>query len=270
MVNGPVACLALAVALLCLPRPVAAGRILRLRPAGAARQMMPSVSGAVWVAVLSAAAGTLLGGPGGGVAGFLVAVTVHRRRTARRADTDAASTAAELAGAVARMSDELAAGAHPAAVLAGTTADGPRAQAVLGPAAAASRLGDDVPHALRCGADRRQEVRADVERLAAAWGLADRHGVPLAQLLGGVQADMRWRLQFTGRVRAELAGPRSTALVLTALPALGLALGQLVGAEPLAVLRGGLIGQVLLVVGVVLGAAGVAWSEAIMRSAVPR
>ena len=270
MVSAPVACVALAAALLCLPRPPAAARMFRLQPAGAARWTVTRVSGAVWGAVLAVVLGGVIGGPGGGVAGFLVAVTVRRRRATNRADADVASTAGELAAAVSRMSDELAAGAHPAAALAGISADGPRARDVLGPAAAASRLGDDVPHALRNGAGRRPEVRADVDRLAAAWALADRHGVPLAELLRGTQADLRWRVQFTGRVRAELAGPRSTALVLTALPALGLALGQLVGAEPLAVLRTGLLGQGLLVTGVALGAGGMAWSEAIMRSAVPR
>jgi tight adherence protein B len=57
--------------------------------------------------------------------------------------------------------------------------------------------------------------------------------------------------------------------VLTALPGLGLGLGQLLGADPLGVLRGGLLGQALLVVGSGLAAAGLAWSERIVRAAVP-
>jgi len=214
--------------------------------------------------------GLLVAGPGGAAAGLLIAATIRRQRRARRTEAAVAGTTGELAAAVARMADELAAGAHPAAALVGTEADGPRARDVLAPAAAASRLGDDVPRALRRGAERRPEVRADVERLAAAWLLSDRHGVPLAELLAGAQADLRWRLQFAARVRAELAGPRATAVVLTALPVLGLALGQLVGADPLGVLRGGLLGQALLVAGVALGVAGMVWSEQILRAAVPR
>ena len=41
-------------------------------------------------------------------------------------------------------------------------------------------------------------------------------------------------------------------------------------ADPVGVLRGGLLGQALLVTGVALAAAGVAWSEQILRAAVPR
>ena len=70
--------------------------------------------------------------------------------------------------------------------------------------------------------------------------------------------------------RAQLAGPRATATVLTALPALGIALGELVGAGPLAVLRSGVLGQLLVVVGVGLAATGAVWTERILRGAVPR
>jgi tight adherence protein B len=139
----------------------------------------------------------------------------------------------------------------------------------LGPAAAAARLGDGVASALRRGAAGRPEIGADVERIAVAWSLAERHGVPLAELLARAHDDIRWRVRFGATVRAQLAGPRATASVLTALPLLGIALGQLVGADPIAVLRSGVLGQVMLVVGVALAAAGVTWSEQILRSAVP-
>ena len=103
-----------------------------------------------------------------------------------------------------------------------------------------------------------------------AWSLAERHGIPLADLLAGVHDDIRWRVRFGAGVRAELAGPRATAGVLTALPALGVGLGQLMGADPIGVLRGGVLGQALLVVGVGLIGAGRAWTEQILRRAVPR
>ena len=263
-----VACTALAAAALCLPTPATA-RMAALWPASSHSRWRPRPSVAVPVAV-GVVLGVVSAGPGGGVAGLLVSDMVRRRRRARRISTARADAAGELAAAVSRMADELTAGAHPAAALAGGTADGPRAQAILAPAAAASLLGDDVPLALRRGAAQRPEIRGDVERVAAAWALAERHGVPLAELLASAQADLRWRLAFSARVQAELAGPRATATVLTALPILGLALGQLIGADPLGVLRAGLLGQTLLVVGVGLCAAGVAWSEQILRSAVPR
>jgi tight adherence protein B len=200
---------------------------------------------------------------------MLVAVTVRRRQARRRAAGAAAAAAAQLADAVSRITEELRAGSHPAAALAGVRADGPLARGILTPAAAAARLGDNVAAALRRGAVERPGISADVERIAVAWSLAERHGIPLAELLGSAHHDIRWRVRFGATVRAQLAGPRTTAHVLTALPLLGLGLGQVVGADPVAVLRGGVLGQVLLVVGVALVAAGSAWSEHILRSAVP-
>lgn len=263
------ACAVLAAAVLCLPPPAAVARLGALRPGPVATWSWRAPGAAVPL-LAGGGLGLVLAGPGGAVAGLLVAATVRHRRAARRREAVTAGTAGELAAAVHRMADELAAGAHPATALGGTSADGPRARALLAPAAAASRLGDDVPQALRRGAEHHPEVRAEVERLAAAWALSDRGGVPLAELLAGAGADLGQRVRFAARVRAELAGPRATALVLTALPTLGLALGQLVGADPLGVLRGGLLGQALLVVGVALAAAGVAWTEQILRAAVPR
>ena len=264
------AALALAAAVLCLPGPDGRARATALWtvPVGAGTERRWPVR--VLVPSLAAGAGFVLAGPAGALAGALVALLVRKRRRATRETTAAGTATTELAAAVGRIADELAAGAHPAAALAGTDADGPAARALLAPAAEASRLGDDVPGALLRTAGRTGARLADVERLAAAWTLAERHGVPLAGLLDGVRRELEWRVRFAARVRAELAGPRATAAVLTGLPLLGIGLGQLVGADPLAVLRSGLLGQALLVGGVGLGAAGVAWSDRILRGAVPR
>ena len=192
----------------------------------------------------------------------------------------ASATSDQLADAVRRMTDELRAGSHPVAVLTGVEADGPLARELLSGAATAARLGDGVPTALRragagsaVGATGRAgdgQVRADIERIAVAWSLAERHGIPLAGLLARAHEDIRWRVRFGATVRAQLAGPRATAGILSALPALGLGLGQLIGADPIGVLRGGVLGQLLLVAGIALAAAGMAWSEHILRSAVPQ
>ena len=206
----------------------------------------------------------------GGLAGALVVVTGWRRRARRRTAAAAAAASDQLAAALGRMVDELRAGQHPAAVLDGAGADGPRAAELLATAATAAALGDGIPDALRSTAARRSDVATDLERVALAWSVAERHGVPLADLLARTQQDIRWRTRFGAAVRAQLAGPRATASVLTALPALGLGLGQLVGADPIGVLRAGVLGQALLVLGVGLAAAGMAWSERILRSAVPR
>lgn len=264
----PFACLAAAAALVCLPGSIARARIRGLwPPPPAGRYWRPRAAGPV---LLSAFTGFLAAGPGGAIAAALLAATARSRHRARRSARTAGAVAEELADAVQRMAEELRSGSHPTAALTGATADGPLARGVLGPAAAAARLGDDVPAALRRTGAERPELARDVERIAAAWTLAERHGIPLAALLGAAQHDIRWRVRFSRTVAAQLAGPRATATVLTTLPALGLGLGQLMGADPVGVLRGGMLGQVLIVVGVGLAAAGSAWTEQILRTAVPR
>ncbi|MHA6619497.1 type II secretion system F family protein [Pseudonocardia sp. DLS-67] len=267
MVNTAAACAAVAAAVACAPPPAAVARFAALWPVPRSRRARwPHLVGPV----VGALAGAVLAGVGGGLAGALAALVFRHRRAGRRAALDKAMAAEQLAAAVARITDELRAGSHPAAALAGTDADGPHARAVLAPAAVAAGLGDGIVPALRRGGAGRPEIGADVERIATAWSLAERHGIPLADLLGRAHEDIRWRVRFAATVRAQLAGPRATAAVLTSLPLLGIGLGQLIGAEPLGVLRGSPLGQVLLVVGVALLAAGSAWSERILGSAVPR
>jgi tight adherence protein B len=268
VVSASAACAALAAAIACVPPPHAAARFAALWPAP--RSERPRWRGLVGPVVLGGLGGAALAGVGGALAGALAALVVRQRQAGRRSAQHVAAAAEQLAAAVARITDELRAGSHPAAALAGSHADGPLARSVLAPAAVAARLGDGVAPALRRGSASRPETSADVERIATAWALAERHGIPLADVLARAHEDIRWRVRFGSTVRAQLAGPRATAAVLTALPVLGIGLGQLIGADPIGVLRAGPLGQVLLVVGVALMAAGSAWSERILDSAVPR
>jgi len=264
------ACLALALAVLCAPAAPAAGRWGGIWPDPRRHRRSPTPLTRVAPALLGGIAGLVAVGPGGAVAGAAAVALVRRRRAQQLADAAAAAGAAELAEALRRLTDELRAGAHPADALDGVTGDGPRARAVLAPAAVAARLGDGVPGALERAAAAHPGEARDLVRVARAWALADRHGVPLADLLGNVGDELRWRVRFGAQVRALLAGPRATAGVLTALPALGLGFGALVGADPVGVLRDGLVGQSLLVLGTALTAVGVVWTERILHSAVPR
>lgn len=59
-----------------------------------------------------------------------------------------------------------------------------------------------------------------------------------------------------------MAGARASAAILGYLPVLGVVLGQLVGARPVAFLLGG-SGGVLAVVGVSLVCAGLLWADRI-------
>jgi tight adherence protein B len=213
-------------------------------------------------------AGFLIAGTGGLIAATVLVLVVRRRRHARSLDATATATSGEVADALRRITDELRAGAHPAAALTGARGDGPLAAAVLADAAAAARLGDDVPRALRRVAAQCPGVAADLLRIAGSWSLAERHGVPLADLLDRARSDIAWRVGYARRVQAQLAGPRATAVVLSVLPGLGLLLGQLLGADPVGVLRDGALGQTLLVTGVGLATAGFTWCDRILRTAV--
>lgn len=106
-----------------------------------------------------------------------------------------------------------------------------------------------------------------LDGFARMCAMGESHGIALAELIGQYQqrlADKRRHRQATS---ASLQGPQTTALVLTALPLAGLALGGAMGARPFALLFGGGIGGLLLILGVALSCGGFAWSQAIMRKA---
>jgi tight adherence protein B len=84
---------------------------------------------------------------------------------------------------------------------------------------------------------------------------------------GAVEDDLRARSRHRQELRAAVAAPRAGATVLAGLPVLGLAMGSGVGADPWAVLTTTGTGQVLLVAGVALELAGLAWSGRLVRRA---
>ncbi|HEV2779022.1 MAG TPA: type II secretion system F family protein, partial [Actinophytocola sp.] len=126
--------------------------------------------------------------------------------------------------------------------------------------AAAARLDGDVAHALATSRAATPATAQVLGQLSRAWILVQRHGVPLADVLDAVRGDLEARVRFARQVLARMAGPRASATVLALLPVVGLALGEAMGARPLHVLTGTATGQLLLVVGVTLACAGVAWS----------
>ena len=104
---------------------------------------------------------------------------------------------------------------------------------------------------------------AQLERVAAAWAVSDRHGLALAELLSATRTDLLGRIRLRARTEAGLAGARATATVLAGLPALGVALGQAMGAAPISVLLGDGLGGALFVFGTGLACAGLLWTDRI-------
>lgn len=263
--NG--ALLVLAVALLTSPAHAARARLRAVASAGTRGLPGPHGLSTVGAALLAAVLGMVLGGPLPALAAALIAATGQRRWRARqRAKADARSAAA-LAAALEVLIAELRVGAHPAtacAVAAGEV-DGP-VSGVFAEAAARTRLGASAATGLR--SPRQPGLDAELSRVAAAWQVAEERGVALAELLDAVRRDLTGRIRFRGRTEAGLAGARSTAAVLAGLPLLGIALGQAIGAAPVALLLRDTTGGVLLLLGTVLICAGLSWSGRITARAV--
>lgn len=106
-----------------------------------------------------------------------------------------------------------------------------------------------------------------VHTVLAATRLAVEVGAPLAPVLDGCARSLAADADAETALRAALAGPRQTTTLLTALPLLGVALGTLLGADPLGVLLGGGPGSVAGVVGLTLTFAGRAWVARMVAAA---
>jgi tight adherence protein B len=131
------------------------------------------------------------------------------------------------------------------------------------PVLAAARFGGDVPRALRQAA---REPGADgLVGLAACWRVAVDGGAGLAAGLDRLEAGLRAERDQREGLRAQLAGAWSTVAVLALLPAVGLAMGGALGADPLRVLLHTSAGLACLAVGGMLEAAGLWWAARIVR-----
>ncbi|MCA1226222.1 type II secretion system F family protein [Saccharopolyspora sp. 6M] len=262
-----------AMALLTWPDVRARTRIATVRPGPEpVRRRAPSFGAAPWAVLGGVLFGTALAGIGGLLAAAALAALGIWWWRGRGADRRRTARAAALASALRMLVAELRAGAHPAAAAEGAAAESdPAVAGLFRDLAATARLGGDPAAVLLAAADPAGAgpARADpLARAGRAWALADRHGVALAEPLDSVRRDLEHRVAFARDVDAKLAGPRSTAVVLAALPLLGLLLGQLSGAAPRAVHAHGVLGQALLVGGVALLCAGVVWTVRLTESVV--
>lgn len=265
--------LTLAAAVLCWPSSGPAARLRALSGVQRRRRWRSPGGQFAELAVVVAAAFAgfwLLGVAGAVVGGALAAIGLRRLRARRLAAARVAATRA-VADAVGALVAELRAGAHPAvaadAVADDASAGGPAA--ALRAIAAAARLGGDLDVALADVAATGQPGSAALQRVARAWTLAQRHGLPLAEVLDAVRCDLDAGARFAAQLHAKLAGPRASAAVLACLPAVGVLLGEAMGARPLGVLASTGAGQFLLLLGGLLIAVGVAWSGRLTRMAVP-
>ncbi|MBT0567134.1 type II secretion system F family protein [Williamsia sp. CHRR-6] len=259
--------IAVAALLLLWPRGRAENRCLHLDEGAVPRAgSFP----ALLVAALVGAGLLLWSGVAALIAGGVVALSIRHRLNVRRRERDDAEAIDLLLDSLGVMVAELAVGAHPAHacrqaaddVVAGrgeSSVHGAVAQ-MLTRMAGRAELGGDVAEGIESAQAPQQ---SSWNRVAVAWRTAEQHGLPMADLLDAVRADLLARRRFSDRTRAALAGARATAAVLAALPLLGVGLGQAMGAAPVSVLVSPGLGGILLVIGTALVATGLWWTERI-------
>ena len=131
----------------------------------------------------------------------------------------------------------------------------------LEPAVRAARSGADVGAALR-------NVRSGGRALALAWSVGQESGIGLAALVERVADGIADDQELRREVQAQLAGPRATARMLAALPAIGILLGFGFG-DPLGFLLGSGFGLVCLAASAILAALGLYWVERLAARATP-
>jgi tight adherence protein B len=233
----------------------ARGRLVaRRRPEGAGSLRFlssPPAAGAVALLVGAVLSTPLVAGLAGCCAALAGCALLRRRRAA--AEEDGLLSLAEALGVFAA---ELDAGRPlPAAARAAVRAcpDGDLAAALAG--------------ALGAEAEARAGP-AGLERVRAAIRLSSRTGCSLSAVVRALEDDLRARHRQVLDLRTATAGPRASAVVLAGLPVLGLLMGSGIGARPWAVLTTTTAGQVLLVAGVALEVAGIAWTGRLSARAV--
>ncbi|MFI7243235.1 type II secretion system F family protein [Streptomyces qinglanensis] len=235
--------------------------------AAAARARFAVRAGHEWWCLFAGALVALLGRSWIPLVAGLAAVPLARRwlrrRAAGRLAQERETAAVRLCVAVA---GELRAGRQPDGALLAVDRAALRCLGDAGAAVlAAARFGGDVPAALREAA-----LLPGAEGLAGAaacWQVAVEGGAGLAEGLERVAGAVRAQGEQRAELRAQLAGPRSTALVLALLPVFGLALGTAMDADPLWILLHTPTGFGCLVVGALLEWAGLLWVARIVRAA---
>jgi tight adherence protein B len=225
-----------------VPRGQNSTPVVRLLGAGNRPVLPTRIRGRVAVPMLVLAALLTAVAVGPVVAGVGLAYGLAGRRALRRRAASRADDALRVlcAVALAGLADDLRAGRTPSAALHAAIVaveNGP----VTGPVAsalAAVRIAvvrhpaGEVPTALRAVPG---PLEPAFRRLAAAWTLTD-CGIPLADVVGELDVELRRLRRLSERAAVHIASARTTARLVAGLPVLGLGVGQLLGAGPVAVL----------------------------------
>jgi tight adherence protein B len=273
-----VVALATGVAILCWPVPsvaerrlsalVASGRLGRTADAGESAGPRPRPDAELFsrpafaaaVAGMIGAAAALRYGPGIGLASAVVPVVAWRLLRTRALRRRQAARDRALHAALALVCAELAAGSRTdAALRAAAEVSGPFEGAFTAAARAITEASDPAAALVAAHATELRPVTAALE-------VALRCGAPIADVLGRARSDVADRIATARELASAVSGARASAVMLAALPVLGVAMGVGLGAAPLQVLFGTAAGHALLAVGAVLTGAGVLWTERLISA----
>jgi tight adherence protein B len=193
------------------------------------------------------------------LSGVLLGVCAQLRAGATPAEAWSRVTGASTVGSVPTIDALLTATSRPAHLRIGGRGHRRENREVLGCVGSGGRR--------RLGRRSDDGAVVRVRAAVAAARLSDELGAPLAGVLERIASAVAADEEADGERRSALAGPRSTAQVLAWLPLLGVALGTLLGADPLAVVLSGGLGTVSAVLGVVMLVLGRWWTAALLARA---
>lgn len=124
------------------------------------------------------------------------------------------------------------------------------------------------PTCLRLGlSGYRASVRDGIAAMAACWQVGQITGASLAEVFERLARYYETEIDLRQQRETALSGPKATGRILSWLPALGLALGIMMGTDPLRVLCGSLGGALVGLTGLGLAYAGSAWTSRLIRRA---
>lgn len=185
----------------------------------------------------------------------LLATAWSRRRRTGPSRTE------KLGAALRTLSSELRAGATPGEALARAAGEPP-----LWPnALAASRFGEPVDAGFMADAEQDRELATSLRQLAACWHVGVTRGSGLAVSVERLALSLRAQHELQSTLRNELAAPRATGRMLAFLPVVGVAMGYLLGADPIMWFLGSSVGAMIFAVALALTIAGTVWTRRIVQ-----
>lgn len=166
-----------------------------------------------------------------------------------------------MAQALRALAAELRAGSTPARALEAAGGD----PSLWPRAVVSAHFGEDVAVGLARDARESPQHRRLLLHLAACWKVGVAQGAGVASTVERLALSARSQHELQSTLRGELASSRATVRLLALLPVVGIAMGYLLGADPIGWFLGSPIGFALLSVAIALTGVGVWWTRRIVR-----